>query len=172
MYIKPGNCSKAWVFPLYWICFFREIWNLNLNSRPKNAYVIIYQANYENEVKLNSFSDSNSFSMLTFSIIQQAARIRRQLLEKLLEFRRISFTDSCLVLYNWYKCMICWQLKNVSRKVHRFILRNTTDAVLQIALDVSPPFSVLSLEPPPSAKSSRSHSNGLVTLKPNKNVEV
>ncbi|KAK3726413.1 hypothetical protein QZH41_019666, partial [Actinostola sp. cb2023] len=63
-------------------------------------------------------------------------------------------------------------LSGSAMKVHRFVLSNTTETPLSLGVAVGAPFKVISTEPPPSAKSTRSQANGLATIKPGKNIEV
>ncbi|XP_031565846.1 deleted in lung and esophageal cancer protein 1-like [Actinia tenebrosa] len=57
-------------------------------------------------------------------------------------------------------------------KIHRFILSNTSETPLALNIAVDAPFKVMSSEPPPSAKSTRSQANGLTIIKPGKNIQV
>ena len=57
-------------------------------------------------------------------------------------------------------------------KIHRFVLNNTTKTPLSLKVNVQAPFQLISTEPPPSAKSGRSLSADMVTVKPAKNLEV
>lgn len=64
------------------------------------------------------------------------------------------------------------QLNGDTPLVHRFVLGNTTETPLTMRFDVQAPFKILSTEPPPSAKSTRSQSAGSIIIKPAKTLEV
>ncbi|XP_015773213.1 PREDICTED: deleted in lung and esophageal cancer protein 1-like [Acropora digitifera] len=56
--------------------------------------------------------------------------------------------------------------------IHRFVLANTTETPLTMKFETKPPFQVVSAEPPPSAKASKSQTLGTIKIKPAKTVEL
>ena len=64
------------------------------------------------------------------------------------------------------------QLHAATPLVHRFVLGNTTETPLTMRFDVKAPFKIMSTEPPPSAKTSRTQALGSTTVKPTKTLEV
>jgi len=56
--------------------------------------------------------------------------------------------------------------------VHRFVLGNTTETPLTMRFDAKAPFKIMSTEPPPSAKTSRTQAPGSITVKPTKTLEL
>lgn len=64
------------------------------------------------------------------------------------------------------------QLSGKTPLIHRFVLANTTETPLTMKFETKPPFQVVSAEPPPSAKASKSQTPGTIKIKPAKTVEV
>ena len=64
------------------------------------------------------------------------------------------------------------QLSGKTPLIHRFVLGNTTETPLTMKFETKPPFQVVSAEPPPSAKASKSQIPGTIEIKPTKTVEV
>ena len=64
------------------------------------------------------------------------------------------------------------QLHGAAPLVHRFVLGNTTETPLTMRFDAKAPFKIMSTEPTPSAKTSRTQVPGSITVKPNKTLEV
>ncbi|XP_074623643.1 deleted in lung and esophageal cancer protein 1-like isoform X1 [Acropora palmata] len=56
--------------------------------------------------------------------------------------------------------------------IHRFVLANTTETPLTMKFETKPPFQVVSAEPPPTAKASKSQTPGTIKIKPTKTVEL
>ncbi|KAL9968187.1 hypothetical protein ACROYT_G026530 [Oculina patagonica] len=56
--------------------------------------------------------------------------------------------------------------------VHRFVLGNTTETPLTMKFEAKAPFKIISTEPPPSAKTSKTQTPGSITVKPAKTLEL
>ena len=64
------------------------------------------------------------------------------------------------------------QLRGETPLVHRFVLGNTTETPLTMRFEAKAPFKVVSTEPPPSAKATRTQPFGSITIKPAQTLEV
>ena len=70
------------------------------------------------------------------------------------------------------KLFLLHQLGGKTPLIHRFVLGNTTETPLTMRFEAKAPFKIISTEPPPSAKTSRSQASGNITIKPAKTLEV
>jgi len=63
-------------------------------------------------------------------------------------------------------------LRGETPLVHRFVLGNTTETPLTMRFEAKAPFKVVSTEPPPSAKATRTQPFGSITIKPAQTLEL